>query len=67
MILRDLQEVHVDGARCLDDPSVLLPLLLRWALLDGEPGSRGCGITMEARRNERVAWCVYSAVWPGTR
>ena len=30
----DLKEVHVDGVRCPDDPSAVLPLLLWSAALD---------------------------------
>ena len=36
MIRRDLQEVQVDGVRCPDDPTAVLPLLLWWAALDGD-------------------------------
>ena len=36
MIGRDLREMHVDGERSPDDPSAMLPLLLLWAVLDGD-------------------------------
>ena len=35
-IQRDLRDVQVDGVRCPDDPTVVLPLLLWWAALDGD-------------------------------
>ena len=35
-IHRDLRDVHVDGVRCPDAPTVVLPLLLWWVAVDGD-------------------------------
>ena len=61
-IQQDLRGVHVDGVRCPDDPTAVLPLLLWWAALDGD--SRvGSGIASEFCRG--VAGFGGDDVWPG--
>ena len=68
VIRHDLREVQVDGVRCLDNPSVVLPLLLWWAALDGDSRvlwlwHHGGGLATQWR----MAGRMYGAVWPGVQ